>query len=230
MRGRKRTIAAKWPRHRKRGRSRGKDRRINARRALHRKRQSRKCLCKSERCPPAGAHVGSKEPVRLFPPPSASSFFPHLPPSHLFGPPVFPCSVLLQLLGRAIPSTTLSRVFSEGRGGGEAGGNAVTRENPLRNVFGPCTARYYLQSRACIKYMCEERKEDARNFKRERFGTRRKLVTSRKCDARRRQRWRARENDSQIRFNYEPPTRTFFFFSAMNIYISMISIVSCEGI
>jgi len=122
-----------------------------------------------------------KRTVRLFPPPSASSsFFSHLPPSHLFGPPVFPCSILLQLLGRAMPSSTLSRVFSEGRGTGEAEGNAVTRENPLRNVFGPCTARYYLQSRACIKYMCEKRKEDARNFKRERFGTRRKLVTRRK--------------------------------------------------
>lgn len=32
-------------------------------------------------------------------------------------------------------------------------GNAVTRENPLRNVFGACTTRCYLQCRACKIYV-----------------------------------------------------------------------------
>lgn len=38
--------------------------------------------------------------------------------------------------------------------------NAVTRENPLRNVFGPCTTQCYLQSRACVKYTCKRRKDE----------------------------------------------------------------------
>jgi len=67
-----------------------------------------------------------------------------------------------------IPETVQSHrrvVSSRKRKNGEKGereGNAVTRENPLRNVFGPCTARYYLQSRACVRYTCKREERERR--------------------------------------------------------------------
>lgn len=167
-----------------------------------------------------------KRTVRLFPPPSASSFFSLSSPSLAFvwssGFPVLypppsprPCNPIVDAESRFLGKKRETR---ERRRRG--GGNAVTRENPLRNVFGPCTARYHLQSRACIKYICKKRKEDARNFKREGFGTRgESSLRERKCNAHRRQRRRARENGSQIRFNYEPPTCAFFFSRWIHTYM-----------
>lgn len=122
-----------------------------------------------------GARISSKEssvfpsrppiPRFLSHPHSSPSLFSHLPLLRLFGPPprgirdphfLFPPP-------RPYNPTVGSRLLA-GRGKmgkeeeGRENGNAVTRENPLRNVFGPCTAQYHLQSRACVKCTCKKRK------------------------------------------------------------------------
>lgn len=117
--------------------------------------QSRKCLCKSEQPPtplsPDGARVSSKEPS-VFPLYLIffliSLFHVCLVPRSLL-PPQPP-------RGRAIPSSAPSRVSYKEKERRRR--ERETRENPLRNVFGPCAARYYLQSRAYIKYTCREEK------------------------------------------------------------------------
>lgn len=157
----------KWPRHRNDGeRRRRGGKRINARRYTE-EGQSRKCLCKSEqlaRC----AHQ-FKRTVRLslpsthptLPSHPLLSLFSHLPPLRLFGPPPreYPCPPTLPLpTPEVVQSHRRRRVASSGkRNDGEKEerqeGNAVTRENPLRNVFGACTTRCYLQCRACKIYV-----------------------------------------------------------------------------
>lgn len=79
---------------------------------------------------------------------------------------------LLNLPG-AVQSHRRRRAASRTRrrkGGGER--ERETRENPLRNVFGPCAARYYLQSRAYIKYTCREEKGHDEKRERESFSER----------------------------------------------------------
>lgn len=117
--------------------------------------QSRKCLCKSEQPPPLspdGARVSSKEPsvfplyLIFFSSPSFTFVWSLVP----FFPPQPP-------RGRAIPSSAPSRVSYKEKERRRR--ERETRENPLRNVFGPCAARYYLQSRAYIKYIRVERRK-----------------------------------------------------------------------
>lgn len=72
--------------------------------------------------------------------------------------------------GRAIPSSAPSRVSYKEKERRRR--ERETRENPLRNVFGPCAARYYLQSRAYIKYTCREEKGHDEKRERESFSER----------------------------------------------------------
>lgn len=97
-----------------------------------------------------GARTSVQKNRPSFPPdhpalPSHSlSLFSHLPLPRLFGPP--PRGTRVSHVSsshprsRTIPSSLAGkgRIGKKKREGRE--GNAVTRENPLRNVFSPCTA------------------------------------------------------------------------------------------
>lgn len=143
-----------------------------------------------------------KRTVRLS---SLSHFFSHLPLSRLFGPrsllPPQPPR------GRAIPSSAPSRVSYKEKERRRR--ERETRENPLRNVFGPCAARYYLQSRTYIKYTRREEKgHDEKRGKREFF---------RKASLRKRTRRRLRTKSGG---------RLIFKFSRFN-YASRVYVSVC---
>lgn len=107
-----------------------------------------------------------KRTVRLS---SLSHFFSHLPLSRLFGPS-FPSSSSTSP-GPCNPIVGAEPRLVQGEGKAEER-ERETRENPLRNVFGPCAARYYLQSRAYIKYTRREEKGHDEKRERESFSER----------------------------------------------------------
>lgn len=117
--------------------------------------QSRKCLCKSEQPPPPFARRCARQFKRTVRLSSLSHFFL----ISLFHVCLVPRSLLPPQppRSRAIPSSAPSRVSYKEKERRRR--ERETRENPLRNVFGPCAARYYLQSRAYIKYIRVERRK-----------------------------------------------------------------------
>lgn len=161
-----RRSSRKWPRHRNDGgRRRRGGKRINARRYTEEGNPGNAFANQSSS---PGARISSKEPFVF---PSRLPIPRFLPiPFYLFFLICLlcVCLVLLHASTRAptlplptpevVQSHRRRRVASSGRrNDGEKEerqeGNAVTRENPLRNVFGACTTRCYLQCRACKIYV-----------------------------------------------------------------------------
>lgn len=157
-----RRSSRKWPRHRNDGeRRRRGGKRINARRYTEEGNPGNAFANQSSS---PGARISSKEPFvfpsRLPIPSPSISFFSSASSAFVWSsstrvpvPPTLPLPT-----PEVVQSHRRRRVASSGkRNDGEKGerqeGNAVTRENPLRNVFGACTTRCYLQCRACKIYV-----------------------------------------------------------------------------
>lgn len=174
---------------------------------------------------PGGARFSSKEPSVF---PLYLIFFSS--PSFTFVWFSFLLPVFLLNLPRVVQSHRRRRAASRRRRIGRGGG--VARENPLRNVFGPCAARYYLQSRAYIKYTCGGEDTRVRKRKKGERGRERRWGAwgkeSQKGSLRKRTWLRTKARiDFQIRFNCASRTRTRpHFFLAMNMYTVAESAVS----
>lgn len=168
----------KWPRHRNEGdtaRPEARGERINATRYTEEGNPGNAFANQSSS---PGARISSKE-SSVFPPLPSTTTHPALPSTPYLFFLIFSSSAFVWSSSTRYPRPTLplftlsplwdrrrvasSRKRKDGGGGGKGEeGNAVTRENPLRNVFGPCTVQYHLQSRACVKYTCKKRKKRRR--------------------------------------------------------------------